>query len=172
MAQMLKPGPDHPITTSHPPARARALFHGHLLADSDHTLVLREAGHPARIYFPRGDVEMSVLTKNPNTTHCPYKGEASYFTLNRDKQVVEDVAWSYEHPYPAMEDIAGMISFDLGQVDIQTEVDVQASREAAAMADYIRHTDSGSGRSQEEHWPPNVGMPETGDEDEDGRTLS
>ncbi len=166
MAQMLTPGPDHPIRCSTPKGRVRALFQGHTLADSDRALVLSEAGYPDRIYFPRQDIEMAALIKNDHHTRCPYKGEASYFTINRDAKVVEDIGWSYETPNPSMIDIAGMISFYPDKVDIQfDEASPAASSQDARTADYIRHTDSGSGRSQEQPWPPTVGRPDDNDEE-------
>lgn len=170
MAQMYPVDPHHPITCSHPPARARALFQGHLLADSAHTLLLREAGHPDRVYFPRADVEMEVLVRNDQKTYCPHKGQASWFTINRDGKIVENVGWSYETPLPAMAEIAGMLSFDLDKVEIEADA-AGVSSAARAMSDYIRHTDSGSGVSQAEHWAPTVGRPDEIDDEDEERPL-
>ncbi len=165
MVQMMTPRSDHPIRCSTPRSRVRAMFQGHTLADSDRTLVLSEAGHPDRIYFPREDIDMAVLVRNDHQTLCPYKGQASYFTINRDARVIENIGWSYETPNPAMSDIAGMISFYPEFVDIEMEAaDVAPPRDEPAIAEYIRHTDSGSGRSQEAPWPATVRSPDDDDE--------
>ena len=108
----MKPiGPDHPIAVSYHPGRVRALFRGHEIADSDGVLVLKEADYPPVFYFPRGDVEMEVLRKTDRSSHCPYKGDASYYTIYRDAQVVDNAVWSYEAPFDQMSQIAGYLAF-------------------------------------------------------------
>jgi uncharacterized protein (DUF427 family) len=108
------PGPDHPITIAVSPQRLRARLEAHehvILADSDQALVLREANYPPVIYFPREAVEMGYAAKTQRTSHCPYKGDASYYSFHAEGEILEDVAWSYEAPYPAMQAIAGHIAF-------------------------------------------------------------
>ena len=159
MRETKEAGPDHPILSHHTRGRVRALFEGHLLADTGDAVLLREAGYPDRYYFPREDVEMSTLQRSDTRTWCPYKGEACYFTLYRDRKVVDDVAWSYEAPRDAAEDVRGMLSFDLDSVDIELDEESRADAERHRMDDYILHTDSGSGSSQRSHWAPTVGNP-------------
>ena len=104
------PGPDHPITLAPAAKRWRARFAGHVIADSANALVLQEASYPPVIYFPREDVEIGYLSRTARGTHCPYKGDASYFTLHMDGQFAENSVWTYETPFPAMEQIAGPCS--------------------------------------------------------------
>jgi uncharacterized protein (DUF427 family) len=144
------PGPDHPITIKLNPKRVQVLFGGHLIADTSAALELKEASYRAAQYIPRKDVEMAVLSPTDQRTYCPYKGDASYFTISRDGRVAENAVWSYEAPYPAMERIRGMVAFYPNQVEI-VELDTDADPDA--VRDAIEHTDSGSGRSQLEHWP-------------------
>src|SRR5207237_1221095 len=87
------PGPDHPITITPATTRWQATFHGHLIADSGEAVVLQEANYPPVVYFPRKDVEMSFMARTPHTTHCPYKGDATYFTMTRDGEIVENALW-------------------------------------------------------------------------------
>jgi uncharacterized protein (DUF427 family) len=109
---MKTPGPDHPISIERSPRRLRARIADHvILADTEEALVLREADLPPVVYFPREAVEMGYAAKTRRTSHCPYKGEASYYTFHAEGQVLEDVAWSYEDPYPAMTAIKGYIAF-------------------------------------------------------------
>jgi uncharacterized protein (DUF427 family) len=112
------PGPDHPITVAPALRRARARFQNHIIADSQAALVLREADHAPVIYFPRDDVDVAFLARTRHTSHCPYKGDASYYTLSMNGEIAENVAWSYEAPYPAMAGIEGMMAFYLDRVEV------------------------------------------------------
>ena len=144
------PGPDHPITIHLNPKRVQVTFSGHLIADTRRALALKEASYPAVFYIPREDVEMAVLGRTAHSTHCPYKGDASYYTLSRDGQVMENVVWSYEDPFPAMEQIRGYLAFYPDKVAIN---EIDESADDRRVAEAIEHTDSGSGASQRDHWP-------------------
>ncbi|MEW5688026.1 MAG: DUF427 domain-containing protein [Pseudomonadota bacterium] len=164
---MLTPGPDHPITLTEAPTRWRARHAGHVIADSDHAILLKEASYPQVVYFPKADVSMAFFGRTDHHTTCPYKGEASYWTLERDGAVEENVAWSYETPYPAMADIAGRIAFYADRIEVYEVSDAAVNPhhhegravDRAAIDEVIQHTDSGSGASQREHWPSNVEGP-------------
>lgn len=119
---MKEPGPDHPITITPNPRRVRVEIHGHVIADTAEALTLKEADYPAVQYLPRKDVEMGFFGPTEHRTHCPYKGDASYFTTKIDGEVLENVAWSYETPFPAMEQIRGMLAFYTNRVRVY-EVD-------------------------------------------------
>jgi len=156
MNQPLKvPGPDHPVTLQREPARVRVLFGGHLLGESTDVIMLREAGYPPVRYFPRQDIEMSFLRKTAKTSYCPYKGEAGYFTLYRDGEVVEDTIWSYEQPHPTMAQLAGRLAFYPENVEFEVE-----ALDNGDIGKVIRHTESGAGSSQEAPWPPNARNPD------------
>lgn len=108
---MKEPGPDHPITIVKNPRRVRVEINNRVIADTVGALSLREASYPPVQYIPREDVEMGVFGMTDRHTTCPYKGEASYFTAGIEGAVVENVAWSYESPYPAVASIRGMLAF-------------------------------------------------------------
>ncbi|HEX4095947.1 MAG TPA: DUF427 domain-containing protein, partial [Caulobacteraceae bacterium] len=84
-----------------------------------------------------------------------YKGEASYFTIVRDGQIVENAVWSYEDPYPAVAAIRERLAFYPNLVEIR-ELDEGPQ---TPIAEVVEHTDSGSGQSQLDHWAPNVSEP-------------
>jgi uncharacterized protein (DUF427 family) len=105
------PGPDHPITITPSPKRMRARVGDHVIADTADALILKEASYPEVVYFPRADVEMGFFSKTDRSTNCPYKGDASYFTLHIDGEVKENAIWSYETPYPAMHQIKDFVAF-------------------------------------------------------------
>ncbi len=112
------PGPDHPIAVTRNPRRVRVRFQNHVIADSDATLVLREADYAPAIYFPREDVETSFLTQTARRSTCPYKGEASYYSLMMDGDLIENAAWSYEAPHSATSEISEMLAFYPDKVEV------------------------------------------------------
>jgi len=81
------------------------------LGESTNALELTEGDYPAVIYFPRDDIAMAFLDATDKTTTCPYKGQASYFSIQTKSETIENTAWSYETPLPGMERIAGHIAF-------------------------------------------------------------
>lgn len=155
MADMKLPGPDHPITVTAHPGRVQVMFEGHVIADSANALTLKESTYKPVYYFPRDDVAMEYLHATDHATHCPYKGQASYFTLNMDGDIRENAVWTYENPYPAMSVIDGRVAFYPNIVTFQ-EV---AEEPGVSVDEAVQHTDSGSGRSQKDHWAPNVAGP-------------
>ncbi len=112
------PGPDHPITVTLNPKRVRARIDGHVIADTTEAMSLQEASYPAMNYFPRKDVEMGFFAKTALHTACPFKGEASYYTITIDGNVMENVVWSYEDPYPHMQAIKELIAFYPDKVEV------------------------------------------------------
>jgi uncharacterized protein (DUF427 family) len=160
------PGPDHPITITPATRRWRAKFQGHVIADSADALILQEASYPPVVYFPRDDVSMEYMSRTAHSTHCPYKGDASYYTLLMDGHFAENAVWTYETPFPAMELIANRVAFYPNHVELY-EVDdaavnphhVDAPQERRAIDAVVQHTDAGDGTTQREHWPPNAGRP-------------
>lgn len=157
MPEMRVPGPDHPITIAANPKRLQVVYNGHVIADSETALTLKEATYKAVDYFDREDVDMAFFTRTDRVTHCPYKGDANYYTLVMDGQFAENAVWTYEEPYPAMDAIRGRLAFYPNMVEVR-EVDDAARPDEVREA--ILHTDDGAGQSQRDHWPPTVDEPE------------
>jgi len=151
------PGPDHPITIDPAETRWRVAFQGHVIADSAAALILRESTYRPVVYFPREDVDMAFLARTERSTHCPYKGDAAYYSLMIDGHLAESAVWTYEEPFPAMEQIRGRLAFYPNLADVYA---VDAPSAPAEIDEAILHTDSGSGVSQKEHWPPSVDAPD------------
>ncbi|WP_111413546.1 DUF427 domain-containing protein [Billgrantia lactosivorans] len=98
-----------PRITLHPlDRRVQVTIGDTLLADTTRAIELRERGYPPRLYLPRQDVRMDRLTRSNTATHCPFKGDAAYFSFGEQA----DVAWSYKQPLAGMEAIAGCVAFD------------------------------------------------------------
>ncbi|WP_299863148.1 DUF427 domain-containing protein [uncultured Roseobacter sp.] len=71
---------------------------GAVLGESTEALELVEGDYPPVIYFPRGDIAMAFLDRTDKSTHCPHKGDASYYSVVTKSTTLKDVAWSYEQP--------------------------------------------------------------------------
>jgi uncharacterized protein (DUF427 family) len=113
------PGPDHPITIKPNPKRVRVLAGGKVIADTTRALTLQESTYPAVQYIPREDADQSLLTKTTHGSHCPYKGDASYYTIKAEGATLDNAVWSYETPFPAMKEIAGYLAFYPNKVTIE-----------------------------------------------------
>lgn len=116
---MKLPGPDHPITISTNPRRVRVTASGVVIAETSDALTLKEASYPAVNYVPRKDANMEMLKRSDRVTHCPYKGDANYFSIVADGKTIADAIWTYEAPFPAMEQISGHLAFYPDKVKIE-----------------------------------------------------
>jgi uncharacterized protein (DUF427 family) len=111
------PGPDHPISIETNPSRVVVTVDGQVIADSRAALTLREASYPPVQYFPRADVDMAALTRSEHTTYCPYKGEASYYSIPAGGARSVNAVWTYETPFEAMAQIKEYVAFYPDRVD-------------------------------------------------------
>jgi uncharacterized protein (DUF427 family) len=91
---------------------------GVTVAETAKPTLLFETGLPTRFYLPRTDVRMDLLSATDTVTHCPYKGQAEYWSVRAGDAVHADLAWSYRTPLPESQKIAGLISFYNEKVDI------------------------------------------------------
>jgi uncharacterized protein (DUF427 family) len=107
----LHPGPNHPITVEPNPARVTVVAAGREIASSTRALTLREASHPVVQYLPIEDVDPDVLVESDHATYCPFKGDASYYSLRFGDQVVENAVWTYRAPYEAVAAIRDHVAF-------------------------------------------------------------
>src|SRR5216683_4339415 len=111
------PGPDHPISMQHNPARVVVSVAGRVVADTHDALTLREADYPAVQYIPREDVDLTQLERTDHATYCPYKGECSYYSVPAGGKKSVNAVWTYEDPYPAVAQIKGRVAFYPDRVD-------------------------------------------------------
>jgi uncharacterized protein (DUF427 family) len=112
------------------PHRVRVVFNGAIVAESDHAVILREDGHAPVFYFPRQDVRTDLLRRTEHGTHCPYKGDASYWTLGAGGKSAENAVWCYENPVESMAGIKGHMAFYEDRVDAIEVTDGTATRTA------------------------------------------
>jgi uncharacterized protein (DUF427 family) len=108
--------PDHPITVSPAGIRVKASFNGELVAETRDALAMKEGTYPVVYYFPRKDVKLDRLERSTHSTHCPFKGDASYFSL---KNGPRDAVWSYEQPFDEMLAIKEYLAFYPDKLQIE-----------------------------------------------------
>jgi uncharacterized protein (DUF427 family) len=101
----------HTITTEPIDGVVTARWGGEVIAESRDALLLRETGLRPVTYFPIADVRMDLLHRTEHHTRCPFKGEASYWSIEVGDRRSEDIAWAYEDPLPARADLKGRIAF-------------------------------------------------------------
>jgi uncharacterized protein (DUF427 family) len=116
------PGPDHPISIEANSSLVTVTVGGKIIADTRDALTLREASYPAVQYIPRRDVDMAALVRSEHTSYCPYKGDASYYSIPAGGDRSINAVWTYETPFEAMKQIKEYVAFYPDRVDeIRTE---------------------------------------------------
>lgn len=111
--------PQREIRIEPNPKRVSVYFRGEQIASSARALALYEGNYPAVQYIPRDDVNMSLLTRTSHTTHCPYKGDAAYYSLQVGSQQEANVVWTYEQPLERVEAIKGYLAFYPDRTEIR-----------------------------------------------------
>lgn len=101
-------GPAHKLLMYPYPRRIRAEFAGRTVLDSRRAVLLYETALPPRLYVPESDLDQAAFVPSEHSTHCPFKGDASYFSL---KSGPENAVWSYEQPYDELLAIKELLAF-------------------------------------------------------------
>lgn len=107
----------HPITIEPSPNRVIVTFNGRTIADTTRAVVLREASLSPVQYIPREDVDMTLLQRTAHSSHCPFKGDAAYYSIAVDGRTAENAVWTYELPYDAVAEIKDRLAFYPSRVD-------------------------------------------------------
>ena len=119
---MSAPGHAHAITIEKNPNRITVTFNGTVLADTQSALVLKEGPLPPANYIPREDVQMSYLQRTDHSTHCPFKGDASYFSVSVNGKTEENAVWTYEAPIDSVAQIKDFVVFYPEKMDAIKEL--------------------------------------------------
>lgn len=115
------PGSDHPITITPNPNRVVVTVGGIVIADTSRALNLKEASYPVVQYIPRKDARMDLLQRSQTHSWCPYKGEASYFSIPAGGDRSIDAIWTYEEPHAAVAAIKDHLAFYPSRIDSLVE---------------------------------------------------
>lgn len=121
---MSTPSHPHAITIEKSQNRVKVTFNGTVIADTRRALVLREGTLPLVHYIPLKDVTMSYLRSTDHSTHCPFKGDASYFTVSEQGRVAENAVWAYEASYLAVAAIKNHVAFSREKMDAIEELTI------------------------------------------------
>lgn len=107
------------ITITKAGGRHRIIAGGMPVGETSAALSLQEGSYPAVLYVPRADVDMTRLRKETRQTTCPWKGDASYYSVITEAGTLDHAVWSYETPKPGMEAIAGHLAFYPDKVQVE-----------------------------------------------------
>jgi len=114
---ILQPGPNHPITIEPSGSRIVVSVGGLVVADSVDALRLQEAAYPPVLYIPLKDVNVALLERTAHTSYCPFKGDASYYSIPAGGDRSVNAVWTYEWPHPAVDVIKDYVAFYPDRVD-------------------------------------------------------
>ena len=120
---VLQPGPDHPITITQNHDRVVVVVAGKVVADTRNALTLQESTYPPAYYVPLSDVDQTVLERSTTESYCPYKGDASYYSITVGGDKAVDSVWEYQDPHASVAEIKGHVAFYPDRVD---SIDVEA----------------------------------------------
>jgi uncharacterized protein (DUF427 family) len=113
--------PEHHVELTEKAGRVRVEFAGRTIADSARSLLVLESHHDPVVYFPREDVAMDLLERAVDTTFCPFKGTASYYTIRVGDRTARTAVWSYEAPYDEVAGLAHYLAFYGDRIDALIE---------------------------------------------------
>lgn len=119
---VLEPTAEHPITIEPTAGTVTVRVGDREIARTQHAVTLREASYPGVQYIPLADVDAAVLRDSQTSTYCPYKGDASYYSVDSGNGggLLEDLIWTYREPYPAVAEIKDHAAFYADRVTIET----------------------------------------------------
>lgn len=118
-------GPPHRLFFDDFPRRVRALFHSETVFDTRRGKLLHETGLLPQLYVPRDDVRFELLTHTAHTTHCPFKGDARYWSVRVRDRVAANAVWAYPQPFDAASWLADHVAFYWERVDAWFDEDEQ-----------------------------------------------
>jgi uncharacterized protein (DUF427 family) len=119
---------DHRVWTEPNRRRVRVFVAGQPVADSSRTIYVFETGHLPVYYFPREDVRFDLLEQTEHHTHCPYKGDASYYSIVVGDRREENAVWAYPDPLPSVSELADYVAFYWDKADAWYEEDEEVFR--------------------------------------------
>jgi uncharacterized protein (DUF427 family) len=119
---VLEPSAEHPITIEPNPARVVVRVGDAVVADTRDAVTLREADYKPVQYIPIADVDESLLERTEHTSYCPFKGDATYFSIPAGGERSENAVWEYLDPSPAVAEIKDRVAFYPDRVDAIEEL--------------------------------------------------
>jgi uncharacterized protein (DUF427 family) len=115
----------HRIRVEPATCHVKVALNGQVIADTRRPVLLHETGLPTRYYIPRDDVRMQLLSPTDKQTDCPFKGSASYWSLDTGDETIPNLVWSYEAPIESAKGITGLLCFYNEKVDLEVDGELQ-----------------------------------------------
>ena len=112
--------PEHKIRIEPASGGVRVTWQGQVVAESRRFLLLHEGSYPPAVYLPREDAKLAFFERSAHTTHCPFKGDAAYFSLHAGSERSDDTVWTYEDPFDQVAEIRDHLAFYADRVTIET----------------------------------------------------
>ncbi len=109
--------PGRKLIYSRTRSRVRVILNDVTIADTTNAVRLAEADYPAVYYIPKSDTRMDLARRTDRSTHCPYKGDASYWNLDLGDKIAENAMWAYEHPFDEAVLIGNHVAFYSEKID-------------------------------------------------------
>ncbi len=110
-------GPRNKLLLTAFPRRIRAMLAGRTVVDSERAVLLHESNIFPVLYFPIEDLATDLLTRTDHSTHCPFKGDASYWTITAGDTIAANAIWGYETPIESASWLAGLVAIEWGRMD-------------------------------------------------------
>jgi len=117
--------PYHRVDVLESSRHVKVEVNGEVVAETERPMILFETGLPPRYYIPPEVVREDVLAESEKTTQCPYKGVASYYSVEAGDGRVEDLVWYYPEPLPEVGKIEGLLCFFNEKVDLEVDGEEQ-----------------------------------------------
>ena len=136
--------------------RWRALYQGHVIADSVDALIVEQADNGPAVYFPTQDVATEYMTPNGRKSFAAGLGETTFYTLLMDGEFAENAAWTCAAPGDDAELLSDRLAFDPRLVEVYQVDDRRVDPETHRFSvdEVVRHTDAGDGHAQAAPWSP------------------
>ena len=109
------------ITVTPSDKEVEVSFAGEVIASSTRALELKEGDYPAVYYLPPEDVKGQYLSKTEHQTHCPWKGDAAYWSVEANGEKAENVVWAYPEPKEGVEEIEGYMAFYPSKLEVKVD---------------------------------------------------
>ena len=109
--------PDYPLNIYPTEKLVSIIFADTIIAQTREALVMKESGYSPAFYIPRNDVHLDLMAKTDHSSYCPFKGHATYWSINVEGKMAENSVWSYENPFEEVKNIRESMSFYESKVD-------------------------------------------------------
>lgn len=120
-------GPGHRLLFEPFPRRVRAVFGGEMVLDTTNGMLLHESNLLPQLYLPRGDIRDDLLTRTDHRTYCPFKGDASYWSVTASGQRADNAVWSYLDPLPKAAWLGDHVALHWGSMDAWFDEDEEVA---------------------------------------------